>query len=759
MRSLLCVVGFFVGTSLGCGGDAQTQEGPDGGTATDAAGVFSDAPPTIALCEPTCESGDTCVDGTCCTDRQLCGDTCCGDDAVCSFGACIIPGADCYDSSECEDGEYCEPTLGEEPGELPIDCVGSTAPEPGKCLPSPPVCPEGQTPDDPSTCLVACEYMPEAAPFAPTLKYAWGSVDAPGQEDSVMMTPIVVQLDDDNCDGLINERDIPEIVFSTFGRDTGLYNTNGTLHAISIIDGQVVEKWSVDKNSTVSPIHPGRSIAGGNIDGVTGNEVVTCTSDGRVRAFAGDGSELWMSEPVSCYSPSLADIDQDGTVEVLAGSYTLDGATGVVELTVAGLGFGAMAYDVTGDGVLDFVGNGGVARANGDWVGSFLLSNGTSPGGGRLAVGDLDLDGVPEILFVEYNKHVLHVFAVDETLPGNIRLIRENIDINGAIDPARCGAGSAGNTRGGGPPTVADTNGDGFPDVALAGGVGYTVFDGLRLMTPAIENPDTILWAKETQDCSSATTGSSVFDFNGDGRAEVVYGDELMLHVYDGTTGADLFETCNTNGTLYEYPVIADVDSDGRADIVVVSNNYSGFNCEGVKTTGVRIFGDTEGDWVRTRPIWNQHSYHVTNVQADGEIPQVEPSNHLNPNLNNYRLNVQPAGEFSAPDLRVDVALDCGNDEVRVVVRNYGQASVPAGVPVAVYLNAPGDPSRLADLVTTRPLYPAEAEDFVVMLPSSVPSGTTVHAIVDEDPTVHLWQECRIDNNRSDTVPTSCGID
>jgi hypothetical protein len=57
--------------------------------------------------------------------------------------------------------------------------------------------------------------------------------------------------------------------------------------------------------------------------------------------------------------------------------------------------------------------------------------------------------------------------------------------------------------------------------------------------------------------------------------------------------------------------LIADIDSDGHADIVVSSNNYSGFNCGGQKTTGVRVFSAPR--WTRTRKLWNQHAYSVTN--------------------------------------------------------------------------------------------------------------------------------------------------
>jgi hypothetical protein len=129
-------------------------------------------------------------------------------------------------------------------------------------------------------------------------------------------------------------------------------------------------------------------------------------------------------------------------------------------------------------------------------------------------------------------------------------------------------------------------------------------------------NADTVLWFQPTQDCSSAFTGSSVFDFDGNGKAEVVYADELYMRIYDGTTGEILTQVCNTSGTLHEYPLVADIDGDSQADIVVTSNSYSGLTCpiEMAKTQGVRVFGDTKGQWVRTRRVWNQHAYHVTNV-------------------------------------------------------------------------------------------------------------------------------------------------
>jgi hypothetical protein len=195
------------------------------------------------------------------------------------------------------------------------------------------------------------------------------------------------------------------------------------------------------------------------------------------------------------------------------------------------------------------------------------------------------------------------IWCYNPMAPTGVDIVRAPIDINGALDPALCLMGSAGNVNGGG-----------TPDVAVAGGVGYAVFDGKKLLDPNVAGPDTFLWIKQTLDCSSAATGSSVFDFGGDGSAEVPYGDEQRLQIYKGSDGAVLFETCNTSGTLREFPLVADVDSDGHAHIVAVSNAYSSINCDGTKQRGIRVFGDSKGNWVRTRRVWNQHAYHITNV-------------------------------------------------------------------------------------------------------------------------------------------------
>ncbi|MCL4751711.1 MAG: VCBS repeat-containing protein [Myxococcales bacterium] len=721
----------------------------------------------------TCPQGQPCDGGicagnVCCAADKACSASCCGGADVCSFGKCVTPGATCTDSADCAPSEYCEYSLGT-PGEAGAPdsgadggtCIGGATFQQGKCLPTPPICATGAdagASDGGSIdCLPLCEVKPTTTTFAPQQKYAWGGqITAPTASD-VMMTPIVVQLDDDDCDGKITERDIPEILFTSFA--SGGYVATGTLHAISIVAKQVVDKWSV------TGISASRQLAGGNIDGKPGNEVVACPVDGNtVRAYDGAGKQLWSTSGLLCNQPAIADLDQDGVPEVIVEGGILDGATGALKKSFSPAMIGTFAVaDVTGDGKLDIVAatqvfdangaqiatNGGPAHA---WTGGTHFKSGP-------AVADLDKDGKPEIIGVYFLQHQLTVWQYDTTQANNAKIIRAGVDINGTLNPALCNPGSAGSQWGGGPATVGDFNGDTFPDVALAGGVGYAVFDGKKLMDTTVAGPSTFLWTKQTVDCSSAGTGSSLFDFNGDGKAEVVYADEYTLHIYEGATGNVLFETCNTSGTLSEYPLVADVDNDGEADIVVGSNAYSSISCPGgQKTSGIRVFGSTGGDWVRTRRVWNQHAYAITGTQEDGTIPAKEPANWTVPGLNNFRLNRQPGSEFAAVDAVVDLKPVCtGAYALVATVRNLGQALLPAGMKVEFFSGNPPSGTKLGEATTSVALGPAQAEQVVLQLPSApadVKSGATpVYATV----TVPLpTRECRDDNNTSAAVSGKC---
>jgi hypothetical protein len=744
----------------GAGGASTGAQGGGGSTGTFGTGGAGGGCDLGAECE-----GGVCTEGgVCCPSELACGTQCCGAGQACSFGACVDPGIDCVESSDCPDGEYCEQSLGAPVPPPDPMCTGGEPIQSGKCLPSPPVCPDGQLPDPSApTCVAACEVVPAFPSFDLTLKHAWGGQTTSPFATDVMMTPIVINLDDDDCDGKITERDVPEIVFSTFSG--GAYKANGVLHAISIVGGAVVEKWSAPG------VIPTMQLAGGEIDGQPGNEVVACTLTGAVRAFDGaTGAERWTSAPIGCFMPQLADLDADGDVEVVVEGGILDGATGQLEHAFsAPLNTSFVISDVDGGGLDVVTGNqvfhadGQLALATNVAIQSFAAGTADWKTAWP-ALADLDGDGKPEIVVVDNFAHALIVWRVDPNAPGGFVLVRAAVDTNGPIPPSACPVGNWGNLHGGGPPTIADFTGDGVPDVATAGGVGYVVFDGADLVNPAVPGPSTIQWIKPTTDCSSASTGSTVFDFNGDGTAEVVYSDQQKLRIYDGPTGDVLFETCNTTATLIENPVVADVDSDGRADVVVVSNAYGSaspsLQCNdgmALGQSGVRVFGSASDAFVRTRRVWNQHAYHVTNVAEDGTIPQNEPANWLATGLNNFRQNKQPGSEFAAPDAVVTLAPRCNGDYALVAtVRNLGEAALPPGVPVGFYVGMPPNGTLLGTLATQSTLLPAESEA-LVLAADPLALGASVYAVVDHEGPPHpQWAECRTDNNTSAVIDPQC---
>ena len=124
-----------------------------------------------------------------------------------------------------------------------------------------------------------------------------------------------------------------------------------------------------------------------------------------------------------------------------------------------------------------------------------------------------------------------------------------------------------------------------------------------------------------------------------------MYADQQQMFVFDDE-GIPLLSVPRSSRTLTEYPTVADVDNDGSAEIIVVSD--AGFDNNQTSPT-VQVIRDIDDRWIQARRIWNQHTYHVTNVREDGTIPQFEPPHWQS--LNTFRTQAQiEGGEICKPD-------------------------------------------------------------------------------------------------------------
>ena len=687
------------------------------------------------------------------------GGNCCENSDACLFQICVTPGEECDEDNPCERGFFCEPTL-------------------NKCIPNE---------IDPNSCT----FLPPVGKFDPVEAYKWEGSPDDSEFDQVMMMPVVANLTDDNNDGKINEEDIPDIVFSTF-KGNG-YSRPGVLRVINGADA--TDHWTSTSLAEPFMVLGATTPAIGDLENDGIPEIIVQASTGGVYALTNEGVIKWHNETAignGFGGPSIANLDHKGNAEIITGRNILS-ATGE---TICTFEDGAtnipIALDLDDDGIQEVVvGKTAYKLINADAVDGSGCALFSVPGfSGFTAAADLDNDGLPEIVSVENGNLVFYDNDLSEISRQKIPVDLVRIaDIFGAdcssagvcstnsdcTNPNRCYEGECIHRNcspGGGPPTIADFDGDGQPEIGIAARWYYLVY----------ESDGSVTWAHKTKDFSSAVTGSSVFDFEGDGKAEVVYNDEAFLRVYSGEgTGRDddndgfndskiLLEIENTSGTLFENPVIVDVDNDGSAEIVVSANDYAfSFEGETFGSKGIRIFKDVENKWVGTRKIWNQHSYHVTNVNEDTSIPLQEMSNWKSPGLNNYRQNVQGGNLQNAPNFVASVEANGQTCQatglvIRVTIKNEGSIGVRIGaLSTTIFAGLEGRTrTAIATLTNALPLAPGamETQEYIWMVPDTfIGQKLDIEVKADHDMDGKgRHNECNEDDNAAITLGVLCGV-
>lgn len=695
--------------------------------------------------------------GTSCAAAQQCGSVCCPEGQFCALGQkCAVDQGPCTSNDQCGFDSYCDS---------------------GACIPYGIV---GGQDHDPS-----CKLTINIEAILPAVQCRWTGPpagDAHPNHFQVMSTPVVVDFDFDNNPATL----APSVVFTTFPT-AGSYSNPGVLRVVSGKD--CAQQFSFDDpaDATMSPA----SVAVGDLDGDGRAEIVAAAHGGGLLAFkydpaTGTFARLWRSGTCAggmppqtpdttggsdkWSGPSIHDLDDDGSPEIIYGA-TVYGANGCIKSNALGFpgyskGYVPVIADVDEDGKMELVQGNAIHEwdaATGAWVPeTYFKASGSTPLG-QVAVAELG--NFPLASFGGQDKPEIVVIsggsARVQTLEGTV-----------VFGPFPIPGGGTG-----GPPTIADFDGDGRREFASAGGTQYVVFDldcvtgGDPAKCGGQAKTNGILWSQPSQDGSSNVTGSSVFDFDADGKAEAVYADECFLRIYEGATGKVLYSAARSSGTTYENPVIVDVDGDYRTEIVSAVNDYAGtLGCPATdplmatsmfqQNHGIVILRDEEDRWAASRPVWNQHAYAVTHVGDHGEIPKTSQVavNWKDPKLNNFRQNVQ--GNLDAlgvPDLTAGGevgAVACQGTVATIEARicNRGTLPMVSGTDVS-FLEGDEMGPELCHAPIPKALEVGEC--FVVSCQADL-GGQTIDVFIKVDPQ-GLSEECWELNNTALYKGVACG--
>lgn len=765
----LTVLSLFLALSLlACGGNVSGgPEEIDAGPLA-CTGVLCGDP---ALC---CDQGSECIQGACsitCDTGIRCGeslDLCCAEGHLCLGALCAQPGSACLDSYDCmQPGEFCEPTI-------------------GRCLPQP----------DP----LGCEIQPIFGALTVQVESFFDRKDAEDLNEEIISIPVVADLDGDG---------IPEVVVNMARQD----GTNWPTGTIVILDGSdvsTIEKGPFlhDPDNGSYGANGRTTLALGDVNGDLQPDIIynarpsggptasgLATNVGPIVAIDYEGNLLWTSHNAAGQMTgynlgnaaiSTANLDSDPETEIIIGGLILDHdgtelasvGAGVNEGTNDGYTGGITAIaDLDDDGQPELVSGKSAWKISIDQgppvvatVTNYWTSVGTD---GYPAIADFDQDGTPEVVVVSatsvriLNGQTGVLWCGQASCPAPADLTQ----------PMLLPGGPTANR--GGPPTISDFDADGRPEIGVAGGQAYTVFDINRpsesletfgTPTPAAVGTGELFyrWSYATKDASSNSTGSSVFDFQGDGAAEVVYADECYMRVFSGTDGTVQLELQSTSATIHEYPLVVDVDADGNSEILIVSQIAgAASNCAGevpavVPRQGLYVYGDSNDEWVPTRQVWTQHTYHVTNTGSDGNVPMTELDNWLQPGLNNYRQNVQGDGVFNAPDLALDLSVQleaCGTNQLLLQARvsNLGALGIAPGVSVEFFEGSDETGTLLGTALTPVALLPGQSTTVSLEIPAPA-QPANYFSRVDGDSASGVVEECNEGNNTDATTGAACDI-
>ncbi|MEM9918230.1 MAG: M43 family zinc metalloprotease [Bacteroidota bacterium] len=496
-------------------------------------------------------------------------------------------------------------------------------------------------------------------------------------------SPVVADIDQDG---------FPEII----GHDTRLNNAT-SVRSFTVLDGRTGEIKFRFPVQGVYPRYSAPAVADVDGDGMAelflvGRANPSSSRHAKIFCYKFNGTtftETWASDERNGYhefhalvNPSIADFNGDGRPEVYTYNRIFDSFTGRM-LAEGGptnnRGYidyaihqnGTIAADVLPD---DHCPNcDGLELVAGDQVFAVnvvdgtmtVVQDGADDWDGYTGIADFDLDGDPDAFIGsadgQGSKYIVWDIQTDEYLTTTYRPPVQGYPKFNVI------------------PAVGDVHGDARPElIATTKSVGFGE-NAVRVLQWNNGQWDQVY--KNLTDDFSGMAGCSLFDIDGNGKAEILYRDHSTFRVIDVERETHLIELSCQSETYWEYPTVADADGDGETEILCSCDEQ------------LMSLSSRANRWMKSRPVWNQYQYHATNINDDLTVP-TEPQRtyleqvlDLNAHLRQYAIPEPPRPDATITFENVDCDVDAF--QLRMEICNQGALTLPAGTPLTLYDNDP----------------------------------------------------------------------
>ena len=280
-------------------------------------------------------------------------------------------------------------------------------------------------------------------------------------------------------------------------------------------------------------------------------------------------------------------------------------------------------------------------------------------------------------------------------------------------------------------PLIADIDNDGMLEIVLQCGAST----GHQIQAYKY-NADTrsfsLMWDM-IPDEDTFSNSFTAFDFNMDGLLELIICDQSTLKIVNGSGKSHITHhdtvpmyVLNTfsysETTIMQYPVIADVDADGAAEIVSVGSSK------------LNIFKSSGQPWAPARPVWNQYLYNVTNINKDLTVPSslfnnatvfTDPVGVVRRPFNNFLQQVTTLDQYGRPFMNLAnlsvtlsplITYEGDNIQVTITICNTGETMFRDPLFVSTYTSS-------GDLIQTEEMNQSLQPDECVTMTLNISSS------------------------------------